>query len=266
MKEIFDFKRFGKYFVYDLRQAVNRYGLTALILGLWPFIWFVFTRFLSFVFGTGYNPDFVKASTSWPVIVSIIVVLSFGSRVYGGVTDRKKGADWISLPASALEKTLSLLLITCVVLPITLFVLVGISFALVSSLVPELYECLQAIWSDSFFSELFSGTSYVNVPLILWLSWCENILVFSLGALCFKRNKVGKTILCLIGLFALLGIITMLVFGTANISSETIERFLGDFDAARAQTLVNVALNLIYSVVFVLLIGGIYARIKTIKA
>ena len=37
MKEIFDFKRFGKYFVYDLNNVYARYGLSLLIMGLFMF-------------------------------------------------------------------------------------------------------------------------------------------------------------------------------------------------------------------------------------
>ena len=105
MKEIFDINRFGKYFAYDVRSAVSTYGLPMLILGLWPFIWLIFSYLLSFIFGRDLALD--QTSQVWPFVVVLIVCLSFGARVYGGVTDRKKGTDWISLPASALEKTLS---------------------------------------------------------------------------------------------------------------------------------------------------------------
>ena len=185
--------------------------------------------------------------------------------MYGGVTDRRKGTDWIALPASALEKTLSLLLVTCVVAPAALLALTAVSNALVSLSVPYFGEILPFKTLGSLISERTDG-NFFNIPLILWLNWCENILFFTLGALCFKRNKVGKSILCYIGLALLIGILMMLSFHTTSLDSEDVERLLGEVDPARLQTWINVALNVIYAVVFTLLIGGIWARIKTIKA
>ena len=263
MKEIFDINRFGKYFAYDVRSAVSTYGLPMLILGFWPFIWLIFSYLLSFIFGRDLALD--QTSQVWPFVVVLIVCLSFGARVYGGVTDRKKGTDWISLPASALEKTLSLLLVTCVVVPAALLVLTVLSNALVSLFVPGSGSLLPFKDILSKLGSEFDG-SFLNLPLILWLNWCESILFFTLGALCFKRNKVGKSILCFIGLSLLIGVLMMLVFHTTSLDTDTLERFFGDFDAARAQTWINVALNLIYGVVFAALIGGIWGRIKTIKA
>ena len=263
MKEIFDVNRFGKYFAYDVRSAVSTFGLPMLILGLWPFIWLIFSYLLSFIFGQDISSD--QTSRIWPYVTMVIVGLTFGARVYGGVTDRRKGTDWIALPASALEKTLSLLLVTCVVAPAALLALTAVSNALVSLSVPDFRALLPFKTLGSLISERTDG-NYFNIPLILWLNWCENILFFTLGALCFKRNKVGKSSLCYIGLALLIGIVMMLTFQTTSLDSEDVERLLGEVDPARVQTWINVALNVIYAVVFTLLIGGIWARIKTIKA
>lgn len=263
MKEIFDVNRFGKYFAYDVRSAVSTFGLPMLILGLWPFIWLIFSYLLSFIFGQDISSG--QTSRIWPYVTMVIVGLTFGARVYGGVTDRRKGTDWIALPASALEKTLSLLLVTCVVAPAALLALTAVSNALVSLSVPYFGEILPFKTLGSLISER-TDVNFINKPLILWLNWCENILFFTLGALCFKRNKVGKSILCYIGLALLIGIVMMLTFQTTSLDSEDVERLLGEVDPARLQTWINVALNVIYAVVFTLLIGGIWARIKTIKA
>jgi hypothetical protein len=268
MQEVFDIRRFGKYFAYDLNRACTRYGLTALIIGLMPILIYLIGSFLSLIFG-GDAWDSASLYQSWPIVAFIILVMSFGPRVYGAVTDRKLGTEWITLPASVPEKTLSLLLITCVVLPACMLALLCLGNWLVSLSVPGIdpflsFDKLLHINHLDIFED--GDGSFFNVGLILWLNWCENILIFTLGALCFKRNKVGKTILCLIGLGILLSTAMMLIFHTTNFDSESFTQLFGDFDAARAQTWINVTLNVIYGVVFVLLIGGIYARIKTIKA
>ena len=92
MKEIFDVNRFGKYFSYDLNRAVTRYGLTALIIGLMPILFLLFGFVFAFIFGK----EFTQSSSlyqSWPIAAFLILVMSFGPRVWGGVTDRKQGTD-----------------------------------------------------------------------------------------------------------------------------------------------------------------------------
>ena len=266
MQEVFDIRRFGNYFAYDLNRACTRYGLTALIIGLMPILVYLIGSFFSLIFG-GDAWDSASLYQSWPIVAFIILVMSFGPRVYGAVTDRKLGTEWITLPASVPEKTLSLLLITCVVLPACMLALLSLGNWLVSLFVPDVDPFLSfdnLIHINERFGD--ADGSFFNMGLILWLSWCENILIFTLGALCFKRNKVGTTLLCCIGAGLLIAILMMLFFHPTSLSGDDIERFFGDFDTARAETWINVTLNLIYGVVFALLIGGIYARIKTIKA
>lgn len=267
MKEQFDIKRFGTYFAYDLNRSVTRYGLTALIVGLMPVLLLVFGFVFSFIFG-GDGLDSASVYNSWPIAAYCILVMSFGPRVWGAVTDRKLGTEWITLPASASEKTLSMLLVTCVVLPVVMLVLLSVGNVVVSLFIPDVEPIfsLKNLVKINEFNILGDDGPFFNFPLVLWLSWCESILVFTLGALCFKRNKVGKTLLCCMGLGFLLSLLAMLFFKTTQLDYDAIEQFLGEFDAARAQVWINVALNLMYTVVFVLLIGGLYARIKTIKA
>lgn len=266
MKEVFDIRRFGKYFTYDLNRAVTRYGLTALILGAMPVLLLLFNWFFAFLFD-GDGSANTGIILSWPLIIMFILCMSFGPRVYGAVTDRKFGTEWINLPASALEKTLSMLLITCIVLPVAMFCLLTAANAVVSLFVPDFGSILPfGPVEDMFRSFGTAEEGYFNYKLVFFLNYCESILIFTLGALCFKRNKVGKTLLCLIGISLLLATLTGVIFHTTHLSGDDIERLFGDFDAARAQTWINVTLNLIYGVVFAALIGGLYARIKTIKA
>lgn len=272
MKEIFDFKRFGKYFRYDLSHAVSNYWMTAIILGLLPVIWFLFRFLFKVISGeSGFSGD--EMYSIWPYITMVVVCMSFGPRVYGKLTEKKTGSDWITIPASAEEKTLSLLIITCIVLPACMYALSVLGNVLTPSILRDAKSVLPFKSLSQFkaggvvdLSGQGAGGNFFNAPLIIWLNWCQQILFFTLGALCFKRNKVGKTILCLIGFGMLMSGLTMLIFHTTNLSTEDIANYFGDFDADRAQLWINMTLNIIYGVLFVVLIGAIYARIKTIKA
>ncbi len=264
MKEIFDLNRFGKYVRYDLAHAWEKYGFSLLLTCFLPVIIYVVMQILQLIFGGDFQSEgqFYQAL---PLFIILGIVLSFGAKVYGEATERKAGSSWIALPASAVEKTLSLLLITCVVLPACMLALLWVSHTILSVFLPDM---------GSFFSKLdgvFSGSEiddlpFVNAPLFFWLNWVETILIFTLGALCFKKNKVGKTILCLFGAGVLLSFIMMLVLKQTSFSGADFERLFDDMTPQKAELWINTGLNLFFTVVIGGLIAGILARIKTIKA
>ena len=267
MKEIFDVKRFGKYFVYDLNNAYANYGLSALILGFLPLVFYAVSQILSLISRGDGALIPASAYASLPIIVRLVVCWSSGAKIWGGVTDRRKGTEWITIPASPMEKTLSLLLISCVVLPLVIFALMALSNWILTFLVPGFTSVLPFNGMvKAFDSDVWPEGNYINAPLIFWLNWCQNILFFILGALCFKKGKVGKTFLCLMGVGFLVSILMMLFFHTTSLDGETLERFFESFDARKAQTWINVFLNLVYLVTVGGLIALIWARIKTIKA
>ena len=62
MNNIFDFKRFGNYFLYDLRNAKNNYAISLLLCGTMPILGFVFAQLLSLIFQQQFleMPTFTK--------------------------------------------------------------------------------------------------------------------------------------------------------------------------------------------------------------
>ena len=121
MNNIFDIKRFGQYFLYDLRRAWNNYGLSLLLMGLIPIILYVVYQLISLVSGrgTGLVPDPMKFVGLFAVLC--VVLLGAGTKLYGFVTEKRAGSDFVMLPASTTEKWLSLALMVCIVLPVVLF-------------------------------------------------------------------------------------------------------------------------------------------------
>ena len=53
MNKIFSLKRFGRYFTFDLKNAVNNFGLSLLIMCCLPVILLIIKSLLSIVFGGG---------------------------------------------------------------------------------------------------------------------------------------------------------------------------------------------------------------------
>lgn len=117
MSETFNFKRFSKYFRYDLTEVWRRHGKTALLLGgasvILYFVWAIFGLIFTF--------EWCSAPTVARVVGFVLVLIAFQFFMiflYGHVTDRKAGPDYILLPASTLEKYISLILNAVIIIPL----------------------------------------------------------------------------------------------------------------------------------------------------
>lgn len=266
MNNVFDFKRFGNYFLYDLRRAKNNYAISLLVIGLLPVALFIITQFFSLITGNG-----VTELSDVPKIVAIfagiaIVMLSAGARIYGSITEKRAGSDYLMLPASTLEKWLSMVLVVCIVLPVVLFVLLFASDAVMSLFFPNTYG--HRLFQMDFARGVFDGLTgdegvYFNLPAALFLGWCESMLIFTLGAVCFKKAKVAKTLLCIMGFSMVISPLMFLVFGQTNIDNDWLVEHFSDPD--RAVSMINWTLSILYTVVIGGLLAGLYFRLRTLK-
>ncbi|MCR4860216.1 MAG: hypothetical protein K5910_06100 [Bacteroidales bacterium] len=267
MNNVFDIKRFGNYFLYDLRRAKNNYGLSLLLLGLMPVIVFLFVQFFNLIRARGFEDGNEVLPYMAFFISFTVVLLGAGAKIYGFVTEKKAGSDFLMLPASTLEKWLSLVLITCLVLPVIFGVLFFGSDALLSLFFPNAYGdsllSTSSGLSERAFGELEEKGVSINMPAILFLNWCVNILTFTLGAVCFKKAKVAKTLLCVMGVSMLFSILAGIFLGRSNLDSDWfIERFS---DPDKVFSLINWLFSIFYTVVIGGLLGGIYYRLRTLK-
>jgi len=277
MNNVFDIKRFWKYLCWDVRNAYNNFGLGFLICSLLPAIAFVLTFLGTLVF----NPSrfavteitmLIGDSTKIVMIFTAILItgIVFPARQYGSLTDRKAGSTWLMLPASTLEKFLSILLVTCVVVPLCLAVMLY-AFDAVMSLVPYYGRRAFPLIIDTVRSAMdnlqASDVSVdVNLPYIIYLGFCKFILVYTLGALFFRKHKIAKTILVLIGLsFVMTALLSVGFFHGMTFTSYDVEAYFASLDVDKLPVYFNVVLNVANLLVFALLDLGIYFRIKTLK-
>lgn len=260
MNNIFNPKRFCNYLVYDLKQAVARFGISLLIVGMLPAVVYLANGILSLVFNHQWNADPQVAQVSAVIAALIVVAMVFPKKVYGGLTDKKYGASWALIPASVPEKFVSMLLVSLVIVPAAMILMLYASNALMNLFVPD-------------FGNIFAGFAkvgnelegHVNFLAIFYVSLATSILVFLLGALVFKKTKIGKTLLCLMLLSFLISfIIARLAMG----GWEPDWAILDWFETAEPEQIasrLNLWANLCNTVVFLLLGGGIFARMKTLK-
>lgn len=274
MNNFFKADRFGMFFLYELNNARASFGLSLLIVGLMPAIIFFFNELFSVVFTRNLMTLDQSVKIACLVFCLLVIFISAPAKLYGKLTDKRKGSDWLMIPASSFEKFLSMVVILCVVLPVAYLVLGAGSDMLLSAVFPSTYGSsltLQMFSSISRGVNSWNGDGVITfskagVIGIYYASFCINILAFALGAICFKRSKGGKTILCMFAFSVLLSFILVSIFGhNMSIDSDDMEVFFKSLNPERIQQTVNFLASL---TVFIFL-GGLlvanYFRIKTIK-
>ena len=265
MNKIFQPKRFGAYLLYDLRSAWNNYGITMLILGTLPLLVFVLNTLTELLLqGKTFQVDTSYAALLFGLALFILVV-SFSAKTYGGITDKRYGSSWLLLPASTFEKFLSMLIVTCVVAPLCLCVLFGVTDTLMSLVFPNAYGPniinnydLQAAIDESI------GV-HINFPALLYVSFAVPMLAFTLGAVLFKKAKPAKTFLVILAFGFVLSIIAVAFASSGILDSNNMERYLDSLTEDQMQRMINTWLNVPNLILSVLLMCGLYFRLKTIK-
>jgi hypothetical protein len=277
MNKVFDIKRFGKYLTYDLNNALGNYGISALVIGLLPLIMLVFSVIFSLII-TGEAvvlPHTVKLALFG--ITALVVILSAPTKLYGSLTERRAGTDWLMLPASSFEKFLSMAIMLCIVLPLVVFGLFVVCDLLLGWIVPAYGESLFKTFKDTI---SFAGLADMeDISIVsptgggtlasVFMGWCASVLPFGLGAICFKKGKAAKTILCIFALEILFSFLIVILFKGGYESGfeygQRMADFFGNMTAEKAQFWVNFLINLMYVVIVGGLLTAIYFRIKTIK-
>lgn len=267
MNRIFNFSRFGRYLVYDLRNAWNNAGFTLLVYGLAPIFFFFFYEICCLVF-SGYFGDFgLGLRIPFLFVLMLVCFTLLPARLYGRVTDRRYGTEFLMLPASTFEKFLSMVIVTAVVMPLCLSLMLLVSDTLLGLIFGALYGEPQlfnfvlfgvdplAVAGDSLYVNFFAGF------LVGWWIW---ILFFILGSVFFKKSKVAKTLLSYLLISMVLGV----TFSAILLKSQTGTAealFTKDIDIQTVVNFLNVVSNVINFLISAVLLGLIYWRLRALK-
>lgn len=268
MSNTFNINRFGKYFKYDLFNARNQFGLSLLILGCLPIIAFVFTELFSVLFLQEWAGNVVPARVLAIIAAVLVTIITFPAKAYGKLTEKKAGSNWILLPASVFEKWLSMMIINMIVLPACLFGLLLLSDTLLALCFPAQYgNHLLSTEGFNMFKMMEPGDDNFSFNLsgVVFFDWCNNILIFTLGAIFFKKSKAGKTILCLFLFGCIVGSIFAAIFGTANLDNDDLARIFRNWTINDAFRAINIFVNACYLIMMGLVSAALYFRMKTIK-
>jgi hypothetical protein len=289
-KDIFNFNRFGKYFVSDLKTCAANYGLSLLVTALLlPLALYCITvGFNALMSGIWDGPDMWLRATCF-LIAMVCIVVQMPVKCYGRITEKQYGSFWLTLPASRLEKFVSMFLMTCIIVPVIgVGCFIGLD-AIICALDPTCGGSLVTGVSEVFTKILASGEITVNlanegVPVedvemineIMtqvtspWLYIDEIFgitLPFLMGAVFFKSGKTVKTFMALFAFSTAVSIIstpfmTRLAADMMNgVNNGDVMRI---FENGIFRNLVLID-TISDAIVNIALIIGIWFRIKTLK-
>ena len=287
--DIFNFSRFGKYFVSDLKSCWANYGLSLLCLSLLSYFALYFGSILiSYIGGEGWDGPSIYIR---PVLLGVImacIIITMPVKCYGRLTEKQYGSFWLNIPASRLEKYLSMIIITCIAVPATGAILFLSADALVCAIDPtcgdSIIKASRTIllsileMESDIQSEVASGDmpeimqQFINSitnPVMYIDDLFGMSLPFLLGAIFFKSGKTVKTFIAIaIGstVISMISLPILVSFGL-NIS-ETVQSEAELLDLLENHAFFrNIEIwDTISDTLFnVALLTGIWFRLKTLK-
>jgi hypothetical protein len=273
MSNVFNLKRFGNYFAYDCRRAWNLFGLILILAALAPAVVFIIQQLFSLILDGHMSGIAEGVHLGFMVFGAATIAMLAPSTIYGSLTEKRSGSSWLMIPASSFEKWLSMALVLLIVLMAAFFLVFLAGDGLMSLLFPGTYGTSTASEISSFYSKYLNAINSgeipvtINFPGLIFTGMAEWVLVFAIGALYFKRSKVAKTILVLIGLSIITGIITpfIMVNGGADFIKDLVQRMDFIYEPRKVITIFNVLMSLRTIIVLGGLLTWLFFRIKTLK-
>ncbi len=270
MNNVFSPKRFGKYFCYDLENAWNNFGLSLIVLGLLPAIVFVVSELFSLIF-SGHlmmNNDAIMPMRFVSGAVCLAVAcIAFPIKGYGSITDKRAGSSFLMLPASTFEKWLSMMVILCLAAPFCLSALYLGSDTLMGLIFPNSFGTpIVKMPFDKIISEIeIPDGMKIGFTGVAWGNWASSVLFFLLGAMIFKKGKVGKTILALFALSIIISTAMSVAAGAFMDQDANVFLRMFDEDPETAARKIIVFGETVLYIEVAILMGLSYLRLRTVK-
>ncbi|MCM1501615.1 MAG: hypothetical protein NC115_02960 [Bacteroidales bacterium] len=181
----FNPERFWRYFIHDFLRCIKRTGLATLATCLIPVIMLIGAAICFTSIGMdGWSLD-IEFTQFVCAVVSVLYLLFTPISCYGELTDRRKGSNFLMLPASHTEKFISMVLNSIVIFP-AIFSLLYLGLdALCCIAFPSRFEEIL------FLGIMEDGSS--SMPLFFLPAMVSAAGIC--GALLFKSRKASKTFL-----------------------------------------------------------------------
>ena len=278
MNNTFSFNRFKNLLLKDGKMYIRNFGTSLIV---WCSLNAIFWIF-NLLFGSETMPPVrFGMLCTWTALAMLMVP----SKVYGNANLSREGVGFAMMPASSLEKFVSMFLYCAIVTPIVVF-FGGYLVDTLLSLFPfggfdkpirlyTLNEIVSRMMTDNEgvvqMGELsISAASLFPIGVIrtsLYMGIIQWAALFMLGNMLFKKHKAGKTFACYLGISYLFS----MLFGLLVVSSDRIEQWLESLEDLPAEEVVRLWHNatiwgmIISIVITAVLLYFTYRKIKTQK-
>ena len=278
MNNTFSFNRFKNLLLKDGKMYIRNYGTSLIVWCCLNAIFWIF----NLLFGSETMPPVrFGMLCTWTALAMMMVP----SKVYGNANLSREGVGFAMMPASSLEKFVSMFLYCAIVTPIVVF-FGGYLVDTLLSLFPfggfdkpirlyTLNEIVSRMMTDNEgvvqMGELsISATTLFPIGVIrtsLYMGIIQWAALFMLGNMLFKKHKAGKTFACYLGISYLFS----MLFGLLVVSSDRIEQWLESLEDLPAEEVVRLWHNatiwgmIISIVITAVLLYFTYRKIKTQK-
>ena len=198
MNQYFNITRFGKLFKKEFSERISTIATISVIFSIILILWW-FIAFLIHMTGTPTTSG-AESRAVYLFVVVVLMVISSPLILYYRSNHRKKGVDYIILPASFNEKFLSMLIHTLILFPVMIGLSVMITDLVICTLNPAIFN--GSILSSGLLSTIWNSNS-------IEVGW-SIFSAFSLFLLCnaiYKRNKTVKSIFSILLFYLVISII-----------------------------------------------------------
>ena len=278
MNNTFSFNRFKNLLLKDGKMYIRNFGTSLIVWCCLNAIFWIF----NLLFGTTSDPLFRFGMLCiWTALAMMMVP----SKVYGNANLSREGVGFAMLPASSLEKFVSMFLYCAIVTPVVVF-FGGYLVDAFLSIFPfggfekpiHLYTINEVVHMIDD-SEGAVQTAELNLSLeqvlsigvmrtSLYMGIIRWAAIFMLGNMLFKKHKAGKTFACYLGIGYLLSTI---MGATMFANAERMEIWLESFSDYPAEKMIRLWHNAtIWGMVIGIIITAVllyftYRKIKTQK-
>lgn len=259
--QVFNIKRFGLLFLTELKAGIKKNWISLLIISLIGLIVASMVALLTILLGDNWTFGGTPVRMIYYIIFFACLVIQVPNKLYGHVNDASSGPAYLMLPASRLEKYLSMILISIVVVPLAVIaIFLGID-ALLCLIDPRSGGFVNPF---GFLSGAFiTGLSPEGISLSPYMfidDLAGTMLVFLLGTVFFRRHKTAKTILSILIISQLLSFVSLGALALIDLTDLPASEIIGFvmnhlllFDTV-SDSLSNL-----------LLLAGIWFTLKTLK-
>ena len=290
--DIFNFRRFGKYFTTDFKTCWANYGLSLLTISLLsPLVLYVIIVTINQIMHNTWDGPDIGLRVFAFAVAMICMVVTMPVKCYGKITEKQYGSFWLTLPASRLEKFISMILMTCIIVPVSGALLyLGLDalicafdhtcgqnlFAGGTELLQRMGEAkdvtLNLIDESITIEDATLAQEIVRQMNNPWM-YIDEIFCFTLpfllGAVFFRNGKTVKTFIALFAISTVTGMIcspimTNWVMEMFNNLNEDPDAILQMFNNKLFKNLVLID-TVTDTVTNLALMASIWFRIKTLK-